>query len=587
MNKKNSDCNAYNYLYKENRITVGMSTCGKSAGAQETYNILTQAGFKVDQVGCSGICYKEPIVTLRHNGKLNFYGNMDAENTTAFVEKLKNNQVYKKTLLGNALEDIEFFKKQKRLLMSRCGFVDPQSLEQFKATGGFQALEKALKLKPGEVIDIVKNSGLKGRGGAGFPTGLKWEFLAENKKKEKYLVVNADEGDPGAFMNRTLMESDPYQLLEGFLIGAYATGATKGIIYTRAEYPLAIHTLETCINTLKAQGILDMLGFSFPIKIMKGAGAFVCGEETSLMRSIEGKRGHPTPRPPYPAQRGIFGQPTNINNVETYSHIPNIINMGEKYNKIGGKNNKGTKCICLTGKIKRSGVIEVPLSTPLKKIIFDIGGGLKNDLPFKAAQTGGPSGGCVTYKELSTPLDYDNIKKLGTIMGSGGLVVMDSDDCMVDVAKFFLKFTTNESCGKCTPCREGTHRMYELVDKITKGIATENDLHKLEKLASVVQDTSLCGLGQSAPNPVLSTITKFRSEYLAHINEKRCPAKKCLGLLHYYITDKCVGCGNCERHCPVNAISGTLKKRFTIDQSKCIKCGRCYKQCAFNAIKRE
>lgn len=581
-----------NYLYRDYRLTVGMSTCGRSAGAQETYNILKDAGLKPEAVGCSGICYKEPIVTLRYNGKNYIYGDMDAENTLAFAEKLKEGKVFKKTLLGNSLDDIEFFKKQTRLLMSRCGFVSPESLKQYIATDGFSALQEAVKLKPKEVIEKIKDSGLKGRGGAGFPTGLKWQFLAENKNDEKYIVVNADEGDPGAFMNRTLMESDPFQLLEGFIIASFATKAKHGIIYTRAEYPLAVKTLQDCINTLKehnllGKSILGIKNFDFDIKIMKGAGAFVCGEETSLMKSIEGKRGHPTPRPPYPAQSGIFGKPTNINNVESYSHVPHIINLGEKYKKYGDKNNSGTKCICLTGKIKRSGVIEIPLSMPLKKIIFDIGGGVKNNKEFKAAQTGGPSGGCVTYKELGTPLDYDHIKKLGTIMGSGGLVVMDSDDCMVDVAEFFLTFTKDESCGKCTPCREGTHRMLELVDKITKGIAKESDLKKLEKLASVVQDTSLCGLGQSAPNPVLSTIKKFRSEYLAHINDKTCPAKKCLGLLHYYITDRCVGCGNCEKHCPVNAITGTLKKQFTIDQDKCIKCGHCYKACAFNAITRE
>ena len=579
-------------ITKDDRITVGLATCGISAGAQVTLDKLkeTEQNIPIEGVGCAGMCFNEPVVTVRKDGKTAIYSDLTSDNVEELVESIKNNTKLQEKFIGEKLTDIDFYKKQKRILMKRCGLINPTDIKQYISTGGFAGLTKALSIGPEEVIKTMKDSGLRGRGGAGFPTGLKWEF-ASKPKGEKYVVINADEGDPGAFMNRILMESDPYQVLEGFIIAGYATGANKGIIYTRAEYPLAIKTLEKAIATLKENNLIgeNILGkgFSFEISIMKGAGAFVCGEETSLMRSIEGKRGHPKPRPPYPAESGIFGKPTNINNVESYAHASNILAIGaEEYQKLGSENNNGTKCICLTGKIKHSGVIEVELGIPLRDLIYDIGGGIKNDKKFKAVQSGGPSGGCIVESELDTPLDFDHIPNTGAIMGSGGLVVMDEEDCMVNVSKFFLTFTADESCGKCVPCREGTKRMLELVDKISKGLAQEADLQRLKVLATVIRDTSLCGLGQTAPNPVLSTLDKFKDEYMSHIVDKKCPTQKCTDLLNYDITDKCVGCGNCERHCPVDAIKGKLKEKFIIDQEKCIKCGQCYKACAFKAINR-
>jgi NADH-quinone oxidoreductase subunit F len=575
------------------RVTIGLATCGISAGASETFELLKKAdlGIPVEDVGCSGMCFNEPIVTVKKSGKNYIYSNLTKEKVEMLVKTIKNNSALESDLIGNKLEDIDFFSKQKRLIMKRCGIINPINIKQYIVTDGFKGLINALNKKSENVISEIKESGLRGRGGAGFPTGMKWEFLSK-ASGDKYLIVNADEGDPGAFMNRTLMESDPFQILEGLLICAYATGAKEGIIYTRAEYPLAISTLEKAIQILIDNDFLgnNILGsdFSFNVKIMKGAGAFVCGEETSLMRSIEGRRGHPKPRPPYPAESGLYGKPTNINNVESYAHTVNILSLGaEEYKKIGSNGNYGTKCVCLTGKINNSGVVEIPLGMPLRTLIYDIGGGIKSGKKFKAVQSGGPSGGCISESELDTMFDYDHIPATGAIMGSGGLVVMDEDDCMVDVSKFFLTFTTEESCGKCVPCREGTKRMLELVDKISKGLAIESDLEKLRNLAAVISDTALCGLGQTAPNPVLSTINKFKDEYLMHIINKKCPTKKCLTLLNYKITNSCVGCGNCERNCPTKAISGKLKEKYIIDIEKCVKCGLCIKKCAFNAIIKE
>jgi len=597
------------FLEKKDRITVGLATCGISAGALETLNELKRyeddIKISVDDVGCSGMCFNEPVLTVRKNGLYSIYSNLTSDLACDLVDSIKKGTIsgaLKSRLInpeGEGLGELDYFKKQKRIVMKRCGIISPLNLKQYIALDGFRGLQKALEKTPDEVIEIVKSSNLRGRGGAGFPTGLKWDFLKNARnpetkeyENEKYLIINADEGDPGAFMNRVLMESDPFEVLEGLIIAAYATGTEHGIVYTRAEYPLAVKTMKSAIKILKknnllGKNILGIDGASFDVNIIKGAGAFVCGEETSLIKSIEGRRAHPRPRPPYPAEKGLYGKPTNINNVETYAHAANILDMGaEAYKKSGYGKSTGTKCICLTGKIKKSGVVEVELGTTLRTLIYDIGGGIKNNKKFKAAQSGGPSGGCIVESELETPLDYEKMKELGTIMGSGGMVVLDEDDCMVNIAKFFLTFTTDESCGKCVPCREGTKRMLEIITKISKGIAKEEDIEKLKHLAGVVKDTSLCGLGKTAPNPVLSTIEKFRDEYLMHLKGK-CPAGKCIELFNYRITDNCVGCGKCKRSCPAHAITGEPKQKHAINALKCIKCGECYKNCAFNAIIKE
>ncbi len=577
---------------EKDRITVGLATCGIAAGAQKTFDKLKK--LKLDlplvPVGCAGMCYAEPIVTVRQKGKLSIYGYVTEDKVDLLLDCIKQNKVCEELFLGHSLKDIDYYKKQKRFVMENCGQINPLNLEHYKETKGYSGLSNALSKTSEEVIEDIKKSGLRGRGGAGFPTGLKWSFIAP-KKGHKLLVCNGDEGDPGAFMNRTIMESDPFKVIEGMTIAAYAIGAKEGIIYTRAEYPLAIKTLQKAIdiarkNNLLGKNILNK-NFEFDIRIQKGAGAFVCGEETALISSVEGKRGQPNSRPPYPAEKGIHNYPTNINNVGTLSHVATIMKIGvNEFTKLGTDKTKGTKVICLTGRVKKSGVIEVPMGIKLKEIIFDIGGGTDKG-EFKAIQAGGPSGGCITKKDLNLKLDYETLQGVGAIMGSGGLVVMNDESCMVDVAKYFMAFEKDESCGKCTPCREGTTRMFEILEKITKGLANKKDLETLKVLAHYIKENSLCGLGQSAPNPVLSTMKNFYDEYLCHINKKQCPSHACIQLLHYEINDKCIGCGNCVRHCPVNCISGKPREIHTIDQSKCIKCGACYDVCAFDSINRK
>ncbi|MBU0615848.1 MAG: NADH-quinone oxidoreductase subunit NuoF [Nanoarchaeota archaeon] len=572
------------------RITVGLATCGISAGGIPVFETLKkELDCKVEKVGCIGMCHNEPIVTVSDD-KTYIYGNVTKDNVDKIIRAVKDKKPCAELLIANDINELEFYKKQKRLVTENCGVINPLDLDQYKDAGGYSGLQNAVKLQPEQVIQNITDSGLRGRGGAGFPTGMKWKFIS-GKKGKKYLICNGDEGDPGAFMNRLVMESDPFKMIEGMTIGAYATGADEGIIYTRAEYPLAIQTLEIAIQTAYKENLLgkDILGkgFNFDLRIQKGAGAFVCGEETALINSIEGKRGSPRPRPPYPAEKGLYGKPTVVNNVGTWAHVATIMKMGAKeYAKIGTAKTKGTKVICLTGHIKRTGVIEVPIGTKLKEIIFDIGGGCPDGTKFKALLSGGPAGGCIPEDKLDTPLDFEPLQELGAIMGSGGLVVINDKSCMVDVAKYFMNFTQEESCGKCTPCREGTKRLLEMLQSITRGAGKPGDIEKIEKLSNFVRDNSLCGLGQNAPNPILSTLRYFRQEYDAHITDKACPAKACLDLVSYHITEHCKGCGNCEKHCPTKAITGKLKERFFIDQEKCIKCGVCFENCAFKAIEK-
>lgn len=490
-----------------------------------------------------------------------------------------------------SFSDVNFFAKQLRIALRNCGMIDPENIYDYiYRARGYEALAKVLdEMRPEEVIKEIKRSGLRGRGGAGFLTGLKWEFTAKEDGREKYVVCNADEGDPGAFMDRSAIEGDPHSIIEGMLIGAYAVGASKGIIYIRAEYPLAVERLNKAFAAAKKEGflgrnILDS-DFSFDIEIRLGAGAFVCGEETALINSIEGKRGTPRPRPPFPAASGVFGKPTLVNNVETWANIAAVILEGAQwFSGVGIEKSKGTKVFALAGKIKNTGLVEVPMGTTLREIVYDIGGGIPGGKKFKSVQTGGPSGGCLAAEFLDTKIDYESLAAAGSIMGSGGMIVIDEDSCMVNLAKYFIEFTQSESCGKCVPCREGTKRMLEILERITGGEGKDGDIEKLERLGNVIKQTSLCGLGQSAPNPVLSTIKNFRAEYEEHIKKKKCRANVCEKLVNYYITDKCVGCGACRRACPVNAVEGTLKAGHKIDPAKCIKCGRCHKICKFEAV---
>ncbi|MBF7097397.1 NADH-quinone oxidoreductase subunit NuoF [Alkalibacter mobilis] len=550
--------------------------------------------------GCFGFCEKGPIVKVYPDNV--FYIEVKPEDAKEIVAEhlVKGRRIerllYEEPTLEVKLaehKEMPFYKKQLRIALRNCGFIDPENINEYFANDGYQALGKAVtQMTPRDVIDSVKESGLRGRGGGGFPTGMKWDFATKYDADQKYVVCNADEGDPGAFMDRSILEGDPHSVLEAMAIAGYAIGASHGYIYIRAEYPLAIERLKIAIAQAKETGMLgeDIFGsgFNFDIELKLGAGAFVCGEETALIHSIEGKRGEPTTKPPFPAESGVWGKPTIVNNVETLANIPVIINRGSDwFAKIGTEKSKGTKVFALAGKINNVGLVEVPMGITLREIIYEIGGGIKNGKKFKAVQTGGPSGGCISDQFLDTPIDYDSLIQIGSMMGSGGMIVLDEDDCMVNIAKFYLEFTVEESCGKCTPCRVGNKRLLEILEKITEGKGTPEDLKMLEELGSAIKDTSLCGLGQTAPNPVLSTLKYFRHEYEAHVNEKKCPSGVCQNLLSYeIIPDKCVGCTACARVCPVNCIEGAPKKVHVIDQSKCIKCGACYEACKFDAIKK-
>lgn len=584
-------------------VKVGLASCGRAAGAMEVYKKLEghlsqkPATFTLKKTGCIGMCFEEPIVSLSGSkiGEITL-GKVNSENVINLIEEYISGKLPSSNIILSDKGEAPFndlLAYQQRIVLQNCGRIDPLSIEDYEASGGYQALRKALTLSPEEIINEVKISGLRGRGGAGFPTGLKWSFAASAKSDIKYIICNADEGDPGAFMDRSVLEGDPHRVLEGMIIGAYAIGASKGYIYCRAEYPLAIEHLKVALASAREKNYLgdNILGtdFSFELSIKEGAGAFVCGEETALMQSIEGKRGMPSIRPPYPAESGLWGKPTNINNVETWANIPWIIkNGGEAFKAIGMEKSSGTKVFALAGKIAGSGLIEVPMGITLRDIIYKVGGGMKTEKPFKAVQLGGPSGGCIPADLLDIPVDYDSITATGAIMGSGGMVVMDSGTCMVDVARYFLNFTQNESCGKCTFCRIGTRRMLEILNRITEGKGELEDLDRLEELAMNITKGSLCGLGQTAPDPVLTTLRYFKDEYLAHIVDKRCPAGVCTALLHYYIEpEKCTGCTLCARMCPVSCISGSLKQVHIIDQSRCTHCGACYKACKFGAVNRE
>ena len=556
---------------------------------------------KVVQTGCFGLCALGPIMIVYPEGT--FYSRVTEADVTEIVEehllkgRVVDRLVYNEPAAGNekhevaSLSDTGFYKTQMRVALRNCGVINPENIDEYIAVDGYQALGKVLtEMTPQQVIDLMKASGLRGRGGAGFPTGLKWEFAAKNVCDTKYVICNADEGDPGAFMDRSVLEGDPHAVLEAMVIAGYAIGAHHGYIYVRAEYPIAVKRLEIAIGQAREYGLLGQdifgSGFDFDIDIRLGAGAFVCGEETALITSIEGNRGEPKNKPPFPANKGLFEQPTIINNVETLANIPQIIVKGpEWFASMGTESSKGTKVFALGGKIVNTGLVEIPMGTTLREILFDIGGGIPGGKAFKAAQTGGPSGGCIPAKHLDTPIDYENLKAIGSMMGSGGLIVMDEDNCMVDVARFFLEFTVDESCGKCTPCRIGTRRLLEMLNKITEGKGTLEDIDKMEELCHYIQQNSLCALGQTAPNPVLSTLKYFRDEYEAHVVEKRCPAGVCKKLLQYEIlADKCRGCTACARKCPVGAISGSVKEPHTIDRQKCIKCGACMDTCKFGAI---
>ena len=553
---------------------------------------------KVVRTGCFGLCALGPIMIVYPEGS--FYSQVQVSDVPEIVEehllkgRLVKRLLYDETVTMDdvkSLQETDFYKKQHRVALRNCGVIDPENIEEYIAFDGYMALAKCLKeYTPEQVIQIVKDSGLRGRGGGGFPTGLKWSFTAANQADQKYVVCNADEGDPGAFMDRSVLEGDPHCIVEAMAICGYATGATEGYVYVRAEYPIAVKRLQIAIKQAREYGLLGKnifdSGFDFDLHVRLGAGAFGCGEETALMTSIEGNRGEPRPRPPYPAVKGLFAKPTTENNVETFANIPQIILKGaDWFASMGTEKSKGTKVFALGGKIKNTGLVEIPMGTTLREIIEEIGGGIPNGKKFKAAQTGGPSGGCIPASLMDTPIDYDNLTAIGCMMGSGGLIVMDEDNCMVDIAKFFLNFTVDESCGKCTPCRVGTKRLLEMLDKITEGKATMEDLDKLEDLCHYIKANSLCGLGQTAPNPVLATLKFFREEYVAHIQDKKCPAGVCKALMTYSIeADKCRGCTACARKCPAGAIEGKVKEVHTIHTDKCIKCGVCLETCKFGAV---
>ena len=592
-------------MYRSHILVCGGTGC-TSSGSERIITAfekeLAATGLtrevKVIKTGCFGLCALGPVVVVYPEGA--FYSQVKPEDIPEIVEehlikgRIVKRLLYSETVEDNAvksLNETDFYKKQVRVALRNCGVINPEDINEYIAYDGYMALGKVLtEMTPEQVIQTILDSGLRGRGGGGFPTGRKWSFAAAQPKGQKYVCCNADEGDPGAFMDRSVLEGDPHVVIEAMAIAGYAIGASQGYIYVRAEYPIAVKRLQIAIGQAREMGLLgkDILGtgFDFDLDIRLGAGAFVCGEETALMTSIEGHRGEPRPRPPFPAVKGLFGKPTVLNNVETYANIPRIIlNGADWFRSMGTEKSKGTKVFALGGKIHNTGLVEVPMGTTLREIVEEIGGGIPNGKKFKAAQTGGPSGGCIPAEHLDIPVDYDNLIAIGSMMGSGGLIVMDEDTCMVDIAKFFLEFTVDESCGKCTPCRIGTKRLYELLDKITKGKATMDDLDKLEKLCYHIKENALCGLGQTAPNPVLSTLKYFRDEYIAHIVDKKCPAGVCKALLTVQILpDKCKGCTICARNCPTGAITGKVKEPHVIDPDKCVKCGVCIEKCRFGAI---
>lgn len=583
------------------KVIVGLGSCGIAAGGMKVYDKLYELientpGMEVSltSTGCMGMCFAEPLVEIQDDQGSAVYGLLDEKSTAeVFQAHIVQGKPLEKYIVKSetaTCADDTFFDKQVRIVLARCGAIDPENLEDALAMDAYKGLEKALTMQPADVVNEVLQSGLKGRGGAGFPTGLKWKFAMNSPSDQKYMICNADEGDPGAFMDRSVLEGDPHSVLEGMIIGGYAIGASEGVIYARAEYPIAVKRLEIAIHQAEERGFLGKnilgSGFDFHIKVMQGAGAFVCGEETALMASVEGQRGMPRIRPPFPAEKGLFGKPSNINNVETLANIGWILRNGAKeFTKYGTEKSKGTKVFALAGKIKRGGLVEVPIGMTIREVIYDIGGGSSSGKPVKAVQLGGPSGGCIPESLFDTLIDYDTLSATGAIMGSGGMIVMDEDNCMVDIARYFLDFTQNESCGKCTFCRVGTKRMLEILTRITKGKGKEGDIEALEVLAEQVRKNSLCGLGQTAPNPVLTTLRYYRHEYEAHIKEQKCPSLQCRSLISYRIDPVlCTGCTICARNCPVHCISGEVRKTHVIDQDICTRCGTCKAVCRFGAV---